>query len=504
MKSEILLPHEGLPQRIGQSVASGGRLALSARGEELTWDDLASRVRTIEEDLTRARVMPGATVTVLGRNTISCAVAVLALICSGRCAQIVNPHVSVEGALASARALQPQAMLFEENDPVAGAALRTDPVLVLKRDGRLSWKGDVATSGAECEPRDGIIVSTSGTTGEPKPFHLTLSILSRAISEIELINAGFGDRRLSGGSWPPLIQYSPLAHIGGALTLLRAAAQGRATVILGKFHAEAWARTVEEFGLVTTGLPPSMLRMVLAAKIRPERMKTLVSVWSGTAPLRKEDRQAFSDAYDIPVLGNYGATEFCGAIAAWSLDDFRTYFASRPDAVGRINPGIAQARVRSPEGELLTGEGAVGILEFRVPRVGERWIPTSDLGCVDKEGFLTLHGRKDDAIIRGGFKLSPTKIAEVLRQHPLIHDAAVVGIADERLGQVPVAAVELERGAAIDASEIQDFVRASLPAYFVPVQVIAVDSLPRNSAMKLDRRAISGLFTHAGTPRVAQ
>ena len=485
-----------LVARIRDSLASAKGVALQSASHVLDWRCVASHVAAIDEGLTAKGIPPDSTVAVMGRNNIETALILLGVVASGRCAAIINPFRAAPTVLQTARAHAPVAVLLSECDPVLEAATDTDPVLVVSDDGRLISRGygSGKISAHSNEPRAGIVISTSGTTGEPKPFHLALPVLSRAIREIEAMHDGFGDRARPDGSWPALIQYSPLSHIGGALTLFRAIAQGRATAVLGKFEPEVWAQMVEQWQLFTTGLPPSMMRMVLKADIQPSRLSSLVSVWSGTAPLRPEDRQAFIQRYGLPVLGNYGATEFCGAIAAWSLDDFRQYYSTRSGAVGRIHPSVAQARVRSPEGELIDDEGAVGILEFKVGRIGNSWIQTSDVGSVDAEGFLTLHGRTDDAIIRGGFKLSPRTIADTLRQHPAVRDAAVVGIAHERLGQVPVAVVEMEDGTCLDSEELQAFVRSRLPAYFVPAQVRATASLPRNATMKVDRRAIGAMF----------
>lgn len=493
-------PAADLAGRIRQSLASGDHgLALQAGPnqtdkDQLDWVKLGQMVSRIADGLTATGVREGATVAIPGRSDLSCAVAVLAVVSSRRCAMIVNPFRTAQAALQAVRELEPDVMLVPESDPIAECAEPGDPIFVMTRDGSLSRMGRLAQEAGRAESRSGILISTSGTTGEPQTIHLPLPVLSQAMSEIEGMHAGFGDRRNADGGWPALIQYSPLAHIGGVLTLLRAAAQGRATAILGKFRAEAWAQTVEQFQPFTTGLPPSMMRMMLEAKIAPECLSSLVSVWTGTAPVRPEERDAFSARYGIPVLGNYGATEFCGAIASWSLDDYRAHFSSHSHAVGRIDPKIARARIRSPEGKLLSKKDAIGVLEFKVRRMGDHWIETNDLGSVDSDGFLTLHGRKDDTIVRGGFKLAPTKISDVLREHPSIRNAAVVGIADARLGQVPVAAVELAENASFDCTEVQDFVRAQLPAYFVPTMILAVDALPRNPAMKLDRRAIAKLF----------
>jgi acyl-CoA synthetase (AMP-forming)/AMP-acid ligase II len=92
--------------------------------------------------------------------------------------------------------------------------------------------------------------------------------------------------------------------------------------------------------------------------------------------------------------------------------------------------------------------GAQGQIEVRT-RGGE-WVRTTDLGRVDADGFLFVDGRTDDVIIRGGFKVTPTDIVSVLRGHPAVRDAGVTGIPDERLGSVPVGAVELADGAHVD------------------------------------------------------
>jgi len=484
----------GLSDRIEASLRQGSGLAISAGGEQLSWEELAVRIQSICAGLSHLGVPRGATVAVPGRSTIACAVLVLALVYGGRCARIVNPHGSAATTLQVARSKGGDAILLPEHDPILVEARRSDNIIAAAEDGAVRRCGPTEAKRV-CDTRsDGIIISTSGTTGDPKPFHLSHAVLSRAIGDIESINEGFGDRRREDGSWRPLIQYSPLAHIGGALTLLRAAAQGRSTVILGKFDPESWAQTVEKFNLATTGLPPSMMRMVVHAQIAPERLESLVSVWSGTAPLRSEDREAFTATYGIPVLGNYGATEFCGAIAAWSLADHAKYYDSKPDAVGRLIPGVAEARVRAEDGEVLDQEGTVGALEFRIKRVSDEWLETGDLGSIDGDGFLTLHGRSDDAIVRGGFKLSPTLISQALREHPGVRDAVVIGLDDERLGQVPVAAIELENGSQPEIGELRQFLRGKLPPYFVPTQLQIVEALPRNAAMKLDRRAIGALF----------
>lgn len=486
----------GLDESIHRALSNAAGIALESAvdGQAIDWCALAHRIAAIDAGLNHLGYGPGSTVAVPGRNDLACAVAVLALVSSRRCAAIFNPFQPPKPRLAAAQAYRPDAILLPEGDEAIDSDTAESPVLVMTEAGDVREHRS-GVGGLEAGPRRaGIVISTSGTTGDPKPFALSLPVLSRALGEIAWFNAGFGDRRHPGGAWPPLIQYSPLAHIAGALTLLRAAGQGRGTVLLGKFDSELWAQKIEAVRPFTTGLPPTMLRMVLDANIPAERLTSLVSIWSGSAPVNVGDPDAFTARYGLPVLGNYGATEFCGAVAVWSLDDYLQFYPARRGAVGRLDPRVAEVRVRDVDGAIMKEPGPIGSLEIRVNRMGNHWIASSDIGCLDSDGFLTLHGRSDEVIVRGGFKLSPGKIADTLREHPAVREVGVIGLPDARLGQVPVAAVETIGDIELDVAELLAFAKARLPAYFLPVRVVTVPSLPRTVAMKLDRRAIGKLF----------
>jgi acyl-CoA synthetase (AMP-forming)/AMP-acid ligase II len=135
------------------------------------------------------------------------------------------------------------------------------------------------------------------------------------------------------------------------------------------------------------------------------------------------------------------------------------------------------------------------VLHLRGPRFGADWHRTNDLALLDADGFLFLKGRADDAINRGGFKVLPDEVAAVLRRFPGVRDAAVVGKPDPRLGEVPVAALELAPGApAPDDAALREFVRGQLAAYMVPVEFRIVEGLPRTASMKVSRPQLKALF----------
>ena len=125
--------------------------------------------------------------------------------------------------------------------------------------------------------------------------------------------------------------------------------------------------------------------------------------------------------YGIPVLQNYGATEFAGGIAGWTLDDFKAHWNAKRGSVGRVNQGI-DARVVDPEAGVDLPLGEIGLLELRGGNAASpgEWTRTNDLAMLDADNFLWIKGRYDGAIIRGGFKISPDDVVKALEQHPAV------------------------------------------------------------------------------------
>jgi acyl-CoA synthetase (AMP-forming)/AMP-acid ligase II len=145
--------------------------------------------------------------------------------------------------------------------------------------------------------------------------------------------------------------------------------------------------------------------------------------------------------------------------------------------------------------------GGVGLLEVRSAQLGRDsgWVRTTDLAEIDADGFLWIRGRADDAIFRGGFKIAPADVVAVLERHPAVREAAVVGIPDERLGLLPVAAVELESGAAASEDELRDFARQHLASYQVPARIRIVAALPRAPSLKVSQPGVKALFAPEGS-----
>jgi acyl-coenzyme A synthetase/AMP-(fatty) acid ligase len=350
-------------------------------------------------------------------------------------------------------------------------------------------------------PGVAILMLTSGTTGTPKRIPLKLAVLER-----QLIEAAGGLRHDKPGEAAPVlaanvgIMSGSLVHIGGVWGVLGPAMAGRPTCMLERFTVQDWRDAVVEHRPKASGAPPAALRMILDANIPKADLASLVTLGAGTAALDPAIVDEFLARYDLPVLSNYGATEFAGGVASWSYRAFREYWATKRGAVGRIHKGI-EARVVDPATDAELPFGQEGVLELRgfAAGDGEHWVRTTDRAVLDEDRFLWIHGRVDNAINRGGFKVQPDDVVAALEQHPAVREAAVVGLPDRRLGEVPVAALVLKSGATRPSDdELAAWVRGKLLAYCVPTAFRVVEDLPRTPSMKVSTPAVRELFTAAG------
>jgi len=362
-------------------------------------------------------------------------------------------------------------------------------------DGALIRRSELARRPAAGDPAVAVEMLTSGTTGAPKRVPLRYAQLEASLSAALRHN-----NRPDGSERAPLtgtvgLVVLPIVHIGGLWGLLQALVTARPFVMLERFDLPAWRAVVAEHRPALVGLPPPALRAVLDSDITREELSSIRAVNAGTSPVEPALVDAFYDRFGIPILVVYGATEFSGAVAGWTKKDFFAHWADKKGSVGRAFPGVRLRVVdesREDDGNDLPA-GKTGRLQVASRQVGEsadRWVTTSDLAHLDGDGYLYIDGRADDVIVRGGFKVAPDTVVRALRSHPAVHDAAVAGLPDARLGQIPVAAVELRPGAAATAEELRTHCRSSLTPYEVPGEVHIVDELPRGAALKVDRRRV--------------
>ncbi|MDA0634797.1 class I adenylate-forming enzyme family protein [Nonomuraea sp. MCN248] len=479
--------------------------ALELDGRWCSWGDLAEGARALDERLRSIGASEGARVGVVMRNRPGVVGAVIGTL-AGRYAIVSLSHLRPAEALArDVRELNLVAVVADPADWEAEslrAAARSAGVLGLSVPAYEPAAHTVVTAcalepgvvAARAQPGVAVSMLTSGTTGPPKRVPIGYRNLA----------AGFAGAAhyASGEPWRPRLRsgvavlVAPILHTSGLFRLLLNLLEGRSVAMLERFTVDGLVRLVTAYDARVLALTPTSLRMVLDAGVDPEVFAGVRAVVCGTAPLRPELARRFEDAYDVAVLVTYGATEFAGGIAGWTMQDWERHRDDKPGSVGRLHPGV-EVRVRDPE----TGEplppGQVGRLDVRTPQSPDpdRWQETTDLARVDEDGFLWILGRTDDVIIRGGFKVSTGAVAEVLKDHPSVRDAAVVGLPDVRLGEVPVAAVEMADGAAFDPAELERWARGRLTPYQVPVRFTAVEALPRTPSLKVSQERLKAMLT---------
>jgi acyl-CoA synthetase (AMP-forming)/AMP-acid ligase II len=469
------------PSRLGDLLDAGDPSDAAVIGDHgtTTWGELRTLVADVEVELERAGVRPGTAVAVARPNTADAVAAWFAVWRRDAVVVPLNPRLTVDErdhVLASTR---PAARLDAD-----GATPLDDPT---------NYDLGVA-----------LVSFTSGTTGRPKPVPLRHDrVLTLMDGVLATIRGGAGAAPTRGaGARPPMPNLIPvsLSLWAGIYNVLFAFLVGAPVVLMTTFDTRRFADLVAEHGIRSTVLPPAAMVM-LADDEGVTDLAPLRLVRSISAPLSPLQARRFRDRFGVTVLNGYGQTELGGEVVGWSAADGREFGDTKLGAVGRPHPGI-DVRVVDDAGHEVDPD-EIGALEVRatarVPAgvdladrlTADGFLRTGDLGRVDADGFVWIEGRESDMVNRGGLKVFPAEVEEVLRLDPAIVDAVVVGEPDDRLGEVPAAYVVVAEGASLDVAGLEDRCRAHLAPYKLPVRFTAVPEIPRNEIGKVQRHLLT-------------
>lgn len=492
-----------LSRRIARTLLNGGdRHALMFKDQWYTWAEMDH----LAGDLVRGLDEKAPNVNRIGlivKNHPSAMGAILGLIASGRTVVMINGLQGPERLATEVEALSLAVVVGVPDfwsDAVVAACLKVGSTQVILPDdsrGSIAWHEAPTPIGtaANGEPSVALELLSSGTTGAPKRISILWRTLGAALMAAHgTVMFGKTDDDFADPSMPPVISGLSIGNIGGVYILLPSALIGQRIVMLEKFEVWPWAEAVKTYRPELLSVQPVGLRMILDAGVDPSYLDSLKHVVSGASPLDPDVQEEFERLYDLRVLGAYGATEFCGSVVVWNDDLWERFRTLKRGSVGRPIEG-AQVRIVDAESRQVLPPHATGLLEVQVDRVGPEWIITTDCGYFDEDGFLFIVGRADNAINRGGFKVIPDEVVAVLRTHPSVRDASVVALPDRRLGELPVAAVELRAGASTPTEdELKEHVRHHMLSYQVPAQIIVVPDLPRNASLKVMQPQVKELF----------
>ncbi len=472
-------------------------IAVEASAGRSRWADLAHAAERIEQVLQQAGIAPDMPVGWVAHNRAAAIAAFASLVMNGRMVVPLRPRQTSanfpdELAAQKLRAVVGDVDDWADEDAIAAAAkagsLGIAVVGSSSFDVRVVPELSRAGAGPHRSPMPGYVLErlTSGTTGPPKRIPVLESVLVPSLQSAEQKDAQTDSPLLRLKSSPSFL-LKPFGHAGGLFGLLLALYQARPMVLFEKFVPEEWALAVSRHRPKSASLVPAMIQMIIEARIAPGLLRSLKAIRAGTAPLDPQMQIHFEEHYGIPILVDYGAAEFIGGVAGWTLADHRKFSASKRGSVGRPRADV-HLKITAPDSSIELPTGQSGILHVKCDRFGPDWFRTNDLASIDPDGFVYLQGRADDAINRGGFKILPEEVAAVLRRYPGVRDAAVVGKPDARLGQVPIAAIEMAPGTPPPLpATIEAFAREHLTAYMVPKEFRFVDTLPRTASLKINR-----------------
>lgn len=473
------------------------RQAIEWRESWFTWGDLRKVAEKVGQLLADSGADPKAPVALLPRNYPGAIGALFGIICAERTIQMIHVYQSAEGIARDIARLKPAvvvAMASDFSDELKQvmaesgmAAIAVDGLEAGFVEGfdEATGKFDVR----EGEPQFELL--TSGTTGPPKQFRLSYDMLATHMVQ----NNIFGTQdAVDTAAMAPVFQYLSFSTITGLYLVLPTLLQGIRITLVDRFNLKEWHRWVVTHRPLMAGLPPPAIQMIMEAELPVEDLSSLHYVGTGAAPLDPNLHRAFEERYGRPILLTYGATEFGGPVAQNTYALRQEWGSAKYNSVGKGFAG-AQLRVINPETGAEVPTGTEGVLEVMAPRMGDHWIRTSDQALIDADGFVFIKGRADGAINRGGFKMLPDDIERVLQLHPAVAAAAVTGVVDARLGEVPAAAIELDpRQPAPGEDELSAHVRKHLAATHVPAVWRFVPQLPYTNMMKVDRSALKRLF----------
>lgn len=352
-------------------------------------------------------------------------------------------------------------------------------------------QGTAATTGFAAAGDIGLVLHTSGTTSRPKIVPLSqTNICASAANVADSIALLPGDRCLN---------IMPLFHIHGLIAAVLSSLHAGASVHCSPgFNALNFFRWMEEVRPTWYTGVPTMHQTILSRASRNQEIIDRVPlrlVRSSSASLPPQVMAELEATFGAPVIEAYGMTEAAHQMASNPLPPA----ARKPGSVGL--PAGPEVAIMDQAGALLS-PGEIGEIVIRGPNVTSGyknndaanaeaftagWFRTGDQGVVDDEGYFRLTGRLKEIINRGGEKISPREVDEVLLDHPAVAQVVTFAIPHPKLGEDVAAAIVLNENSEADEQSIRAFASERLADMKVPRKIVFLEEIPKGTTGKLQR-----------------
>jgi long-chain acyl-CoA synthetase len=462
----------------------------------LDWHQVAERLDSAAARLLELAAGTSGRVAVMAHNSVDTVIAHGAIILAGLSAVPVSFHLTA-AEVAYLLETSGAALLLvdaQSTEVAADAASRVEGVLVVDSS-QVALAVSAPQDLASRRPRPPMLF-TSGTTGRPKPVEQPPTMFPRVDTMAELL-AAFRDNPLA--DFRPHLVVGPLYHTG-PLTAVRLLLAGTPLVVLPRFDAEGVLRAIEEHRIEGSVMVPTHFSRLLSL---PEVVRSSYDVSSlrlvvhtGSACPVDVKRQMI-DWWGPVLVEAYGGTEV-GTTTSLDSEEWLVH----PGSVGRAVPPFEVLVLDDSGQEVPTGE--VGQLCFRdttgrglVYAVDGLTSPTSygtgvftlgEIGRVDDEGYVYITDRTADLVVSGGVNIYPAEVERVLLTHPGVEDVAVFGVPVADLGE-ELRALVVVKGS-VTAAELMAVCRSELAGFKCPRVLDLVESLPRTTMGKLDKRVL--------------
>jgi long-chain acyl-CoA synthetase len=332
-----------------------------------------------------------------------------------------------------------------------------------------------------------VLIYTSGTTGKPKGAELTHFLL--------YMNCTISGQLFGAQPDDVTLAVLPFFHVFGLSSVINVSVRyGGCLSIVPRFEPGSVLDAIEAHRCTVIAGVPTMLHALAQLDVSERDVAALRVAVSGGSSLPEDVMRTFEAKYGIEVLEGYGLSE------TGSTSSFNRPGDRKPLSVGKPIWGVQMRIADTSDQPLPPGRDQLGEIQIRGHNVmkGYRnrpeatastlaggWLHTGDVGFMDEDGFYFIVDRTKDLVIRGGYNVYPREIEEVLFAHPGIHEAAVIGKPDERLGEEVVAVVVLHAGVSLGEQEIVAYCRERLAAYKYPREVRFRAELPKGPTGKI-------------------
>lgn len=491
----------------------------------LNYGQLDRLVQSARGQLAARRIKRSDAIVLVADNSVEFVIGFLAIISLGAIAVPLSPSLTSHEWIDRFAALPVHAALIAEHVtdhfPLDDPGLASISKWVIRAEGN----GDDAsihihgTNDASANPADkdsapfttvsgkdvALILFTAGSTSAPKAVPLTHQ---NVIASVRHIALGY---ELSAQDATLLVM--PLYHGHGLVAgLLATLASGGGAYLpsTGSFSAHLFWEDAVRTGMTWYTAVPTIHRILVNRAQHEYPGETVIKlrfIRSCSAPLDDELVHDIATTFHAPVISAYGMTETAHQVSSNPLPAHginKTSSVGPPTgvAIKVLRDDKTDAEVNEIGEVLVRGEtltpGYIDNAEANASSFLGGWFHTGDLGCKDEDGYLYLKDRLKEIINRGGDKVSPHDVDQVLVSYPKVLEAATFGKSDPVYGEVVQAAVSLRQGEVATESELRDFCRSKLSAFEVPQRIFIVSEFPKTAKGSIDRRALAKQFGKSG------